>query len=75
MTYKNKKYKVSFSIWAWTQAVPEPVARLQMLFKALSGTAAGLTFAQASADSAVYVGLAGIIIDFAFHCISLEEKV
>jgi hypothetical protein len=66
-----RKYKIRFSILSWSDSVPQPIARLQVLTKTIMGSITGLTFMEASANTAIYVGMAGLIIDYVFHCITI----
>lgn len=71
MNYRGKK--IRFSVLDWNKSVPEPIAQLQMLVKTLMASATGITLFQTNADAAVWVGLGGLVVDYAFHCISIEE--
>lgn len=68
-----KKYKAHFSIWNCLSETQAEISKLQLMFKGLSATLAGMTWYATDMQFAVYVAIGGFAIDFLLSCVWLEE--
>jgi hypothetical protein len=69
-----KKYKVSFSIFNLFEDTQAEVVRLQQYLKGLIVTATGATWYNADASYAIWVGIAGMVLDTLLSCVRLEKQ-
>ena len=69
-----KKYKVTFSFFNLFSDSSSEVVKLQTLFKGLTAAAAGSTWYASNANNALYIGIAGYVIDLLISCLYFEVK-
>lgn len=68
-----KKYKVYFSLFNLFSKTQAEVVKLQQLVKGFTATIGGITWIQSDANHAIYVGIAGFIVDIILGCFYFEK--
>jgi hypothetical protein len=69
-----KKYKVHFSLWNLFEETQSEIVNLQNRLKVLIVAASSGAWYASNADNAMYVAIAGFVIDNLLGCIFLEKK-
>lgn len=68
-----KKYKVYFSIFNLFNETQAEVAKLQQMVKGLSAIVMGATWYNSNANNALYVAIAGAVLDTLISCFYFEK--